>query len=322
MKLFLSALLLILTFSACSRNAVETITPEEDTSSETSTVLEADFQPTEGGIDKSGDGPWKMRILLATSEDGLDFEKTNVVLADQANVPSIVVDENGWIYIYYSGHEVGDKENVSAVAISQDNGKSWVHKYLNIQQDGETKTGTDPDVEILEDGTFRIYCISNQLGKGNPRIYYAEGTDGINFDYKGIAFDNEDAIDSSTFRVGDLWHQFTLAGNTMAHYHATSEDGESFEFYKKENFNEGNIPYVMANEIQVDGGVRFYAFTLRETDFLSYFSSDGYEWEKEDGTRLSFDKNSEYESKYIKDPAVAKLQDGSYIMAYVTVIPE
>ncbi len=78
----------------------------------------------------------------------------------------------------------------------------------------------------------------------------------------------------------------------------------------------------MANEIQVDGGVRFYAFTLNETDFLSYFSSDGYEWEKEDGTRLSFDKNSEYESKYIKDPAVAKLQDGSYIMAYVTVIPE
>lgn len=318
MKFFPALLLLSLALTACS---TKEIPAEEVIASEEITSLEADFEPTQGAFEKDGEGPWDKRILLATSEDGLNFEKTNVVLADQANVPSMVVDEKGWIYLYYSGHTVGEKENVSAVAISQDNGKTWTHKYLNIWEGNTAKSGTDPDVEILEDGTFRIYFISNQFKGKNPMIYYADGSDGINFNYGGVAFDNGDAIDSSTFKVADLWHQFTLVGNTPGHYHATSEDGTNFELYKKESFKENDRNYFMANEIQVDGGVRFYAFTLEDTDFLSYFSSDGYTWEKEEGVRLSFDKNSELESRYIKDPALAMLQDGTYIMAYVTVIP-
>ena len=208
------------------------------------------------------------------------------------------------------------------MAISQDKGKTWIHKYIKIYDGDQVKSGTDPDVEILEDGTFRIYFISSDFRSPTPRIYYADGTNGYDFTYGGVSFEeNGDAIDSSTFKVGDLWHQFTLVGNTLHQYHATSEDGKIFTLYKTEDFTSGKKSYVMANEIQVDGGVRFYAFDLGDTSFRSFFSTDGYTWTMEDGARLTFDKNNQLESKYIKDPAVAKLADGTYIMAYATVMP-
>ncbi len=324
------ALLSLFLLSSCSKApTTPVIEPvKEELEIETPAVIEsteltADFEATVGGLDRQGEGPWNKRMLLATSTDGLNFTRTNLVFADQANTPSMVVDKNGWIYLYYSGETVGEKINAAGVAISKDNGKTWLHKYVNIIDGNQVKTGTDPDVEILEDGTFRIYFISRDFKSPTPKIYYAEGTDGYNFTYGGVSFEeNGDAIDSSTFLIGDLWHQFTLVGNTMSHYHATSEDGKTFTLYKKEDFTFNNESYVMANEIQTDDGVRFYAFNLRDKNFISFFSTDGYTWKVEDGSRLSFDKNSQLESKYIKDPAVAKLADGSYIMAYVTVIPE
>lgn len=324
------AILSLLLFSACSKGeetkpitvpSVET--PEVTEEVTQSEELTADFEPTEGALERDGEGPWNKRILLATSTDGLSFKKTNVVLADQANTPSIVVDKNGWIYIYYSGETVGTKINTAGVAISKDNGKTWIHKYVNVLDGNQVKSGTDPDVEILDDGTFRIYFISNQFKSPTPKIYYADGTNGYDFTYGGVSFEkNGDAIDPSTFRIGDIWHQFTLVGNTMAHYHAKSTDGKTFTFDKEENFNYESGTYVMANEIQADGGVRFYAFDLRDTSFRSFLSADGYNWKLELGSRLQFDKNNSLESKYIKDPAVGKLADGSYIMAYVTVIPQ
>lgn len=318
MKIFPALLLLSLALTACSTKEIPS---EEIIASEEVAALEADFEPTQGTFEKDGEGPWNKRILLATSKDGLNFEKTNVVLADQANVPNMVVDEKGWVYLYYSGHTVGEKENISAVAISQDNGETWTHKYLNLNGFEKMALPNDPDVEILEDGTFRLYVTSSERGS-DPAIFYADSTDGYNFKKGGTSFEADGwAIDSSTFKVGNLWHQFSLVGNTLEHYHATSEDGKTFTLYEKESFIENKLPYVMANEIQVEDGVRFYAFTLQEQDFISFFSSDGYVWEKEKGSRLSFDPNSEFESSYIKDPAVAMLQDGTYIMAYVTVIP-
>lgn len=323
-KKFKILILTLLIFTSCTNPQEQQTQPaqEQETSSETATKLTADFEATVGGLDMEGDGPWKMRMLLATSTDGLNFTRTNVVLADQANTPSMVVDKNGWIYIYYSGHTVGEKTNTGGVAISQDNGKTWIHKYIKINDGGKIKSGTDPDVEILEDGTFRIYFISSDFRSPTPKIYYADGANGYDFTYGGVSFEeNGDAIDSSTFKAGDLWHQFTLVGMTLHQYHATSEDGKVFTLYKTEDFTSGKKSYVMANEIQADGGIRFYAFDLGDTSFRSFFSTDGYTWKMEDGARLTFDKNNQLESKYIKDPAVAKLADGTYLMAYATVIP-
>lgn len=298
---------------------LEISTPTVETSE--GSFLEGDFEPTEGALDLSGEGPWDKRILLATSEDGLSFTRTEMIVADQANVPNMVVDDQGWIYLYYSGHTVGEKENTSGVAISTDNGKTWIHKYLNIWDGSEWLNATDPDVELLEDGTFRIFFISNSF-PGKPKIYYAEGTDGIDFDFGGVAFEKEGlSIDSSTFRIGEEWHQFSLVGDTLDHFHAVSEDGKTFIFQKKEGFREDGRVYVMANEIQTDSGVRFYAFSFNFPDFASFTSTDGSTWTMEEGARLSFDGDSEQESKYIKDPAVAQLADGTYLMAYVTVIP-
>lgn len=75
----------------------------------------------------------------------------------------------------------------------------------------------------------------------------------------------------------------------------------------------------MSNVLPFDGGYRMYGFTM--TDIRSLWSADGETWTEEDGVRLSLDESSGLESEYVKDPAVIRLADGTYLMVYVTQIP-
>ncbi|HTM48454.1 MAG TPA: hypothetical protein VL285_07235, partial [Bryobacteraceae bacterium] len=87
--------------------------------------LLSDFTPPSGAVPgfPPEEGAWRKRILTATSPDGLDFTRSNRVITDQANVPDLVSDDNGVLYLYYSGGTVGDRRNVIAVAVSSDQGK-------------------------------------------------------------------------------------------------------------------------------------------------------------------------------------------------------
>ena len=40
-----------------------------------------------------GEGPWVTRIMLATSTNGLDFQRLQFVLSDQAGAPNVIVDQ-------------------------------------------------------------------------------------------------------------------------------------------------------------------------------------------------------------------------------------
>jgi hypothetical protein len=53
----------------------------------------------------------------------------------------------------------------------------------------------------------------------------------------------------------------------------------------------------------------------------SYFSADGTTWTLEDGERLALETASGLESGYVGDPDVVQLPDGSWFMAYATLIP-
>ncbi len=286
----------------------------------TADLSKPDFQPTAGKLDLPGEDPADKRLMLATSTDGIQFTSTDQIIADQANVPNILTLTDGTIYLYYAGWTVGTKNNTMAVAISQDNGITWVHKYVTI--DGKDSKGGDPDLVLLDDGTFRMYYTGQDIGAETSVIFYADSSDGIHFTRQGTAFTGTDemAIDSSTFNIGDTWHQFTLVGYTLGHYYATSDHGETFTLQDTTQFEYNGQPYVMANEINTTTGVRFYAFALHHP-FMTFTSTDGETWEVEATDVLSLDETSGLESAYIKDPAVAQLSDGTYLMAYVTVIP-
>ncbi|MGQ9758993.1 MAG: hypothetical protein ACUVQ5_00240 [Candidatus Methanomethylicaceae archaeon] len=206
--------------------------PSEREPSISAPRLTSDFTPPTGAATgpEAGPGLWKMRLMSAISTDGLTFTRTNKVITDQGDIPDLVQDSRGWIYLYYVGWTVGSEQNKMVVAISQDKGSSWVYKRVNILGFEKMADAVDPDVQILPDGTFRLYFTS-QDGLG-PRTYYAEGTDGINFKNMGVAFSKlgRMVLDPSTILIGSVWHIF--AGGTTdtpeANWHGTSSDGRVY----------------------------------------------------------------------------------------------
>lgn len=283
-----------------------------------------DFEPAIGKVDKEGEGPWDKRLLMAYSEDGVHFTATGRVLADQANVPDMVRDKNGHIYLYFTGWTVGDQQNTSAVAISTDSGISWAFKY--IQLNGFSAPPVDPDIILLDEHTFRLFFTAPN---GNvPAIHYADSNDGVVFDYGGVVWaeEGEGIIDSTTMKIGSQWHMLVLGGG-----HAVSSDALHFEPTEPLNFSIQGVQYTVSNEIplassadsgsQTEAGVRLFGFAIPNQDIRSFISQNGHQWEVESGQRLLLDSSSGAESAYIKDPAIVQLTDGRYLMVYVSLIP-
>ncbi len=283
-----------------------------------------DFTPPTGKTTGLGqNGSWVMRLMSARSANGLNFTRTNQVITDQGDVPDLAVDKNGQIYLYYVCWTVADEQNKTTVAISEDNGKTWIYRKLGlIGFEGGMAAAVDPDIQIQDDGTFRLYVTSDPEDGQGPRTYYAEGKDGINFTKMGVAFSGSGrfVLDPSTLRTPSGWHFFAgIGGGGMENgWHATSEDGKTFTQQEYKEFVKDGKGYIFANAIAILGGYRAYAFDNRT--IVSFFSKDGENWIAEEGVRLNLDHTSGYEAGVLKDPAVARLADGSYLMVYVTKI--
>ncbi len=309
-------LILLFTFSGCGTTRPTTNTTQvRPTSSSYSPPTGADLQ---SGVETPG----RRRLMTAASVDGLTFTRTNTIVTDQANVPDLVMDTNGTLYLYFSGWEVGDRKNSIGLAISEDQGSTWNFHQVNLTGNGDMTHSGDPDVVLLENGTFRLYSTFNLPSSRNQGIYLSESTDGINFDVIGVAYQTTPpALDSNTYFANELWHMLTLSGVTVTSHHATSTDGLTFSDKELKEYKIGQEPMVMSNVIETETGFRLYAFGGNPQTIKSFTSIDGDIWTAESGTRLSLDPTSDLESEYVKDPAVIKLLDDTYLMVYVTQIP-
>lgn len=284
---------------------------------------DSDFSPPRGGI-PSGPGPAPCRTMIAQSRDGLHFERTHKIVCDQGAVPDLVVDKNGTAYLYYTGWAVGSEINKTVVAISSDAGESWTFKKLNLKRNEGESDLVDPDVLILQEGTFRLYT-TIAAGAQYARTYYSDGADGIQFVRKGVAFDpGGQALDPSAIKIGDSYHIFAggIAGNPQSNWHGTSQDGSLYRFDKTMTFRINGYGQMMANGLAVEGGYRFFCFGNDRTGGItSIFTEDGITWTPDVGFRLAMDPDTKLEAGQPTDPAVARLPDGSYLMVYTCRIP-
>lgn len=310
-------LFLLLALTACQSSPIPT--------QETVDLSVNDFEPpteVERGMETAG--PFEHRLLTAVSEDGITWERTNEILVEQGNTPDMTI-KDGVIYLYYTGGNFDGQEQGIAAALSGDGGESWTFKRVTLLGGDEIlSVPGDPDIALREDGSFRLYFTAQLAGAEGPSILYADSTDGLNFTYEGEAFqkDGYTTIDSSAFYIDDHWAMLTFSGFETDVIHAiSSDDGDSFEFVKAENVTYKNKPYFMANPLTLkDGSVRFYAFEFAE--FRSFVTEDGLTWEDEGNTILTYEEGeNELEGFYIKDPSVVQLDDGTYLMVYVTRAP-
>lgn len=328
-------------FSACGgqtpiKDTIKTVQVEEVVTPEVTTEqidntnplyatvnADSEFVPTQGSSSNPPPASaGERRLLLAYSEDGIHFTPTGQILTDQANVPDAVIEEDGTLRVYYIGQSIENgKEENTAVAISTDNGASWTFRKLTFKNFPQPRDPSDPDVVLLEDGTYRMYYTSSygdHLG-----IVYAESDDGITFTYKGECLENtdgKDAVDSNTFFFDGLWHMYVLQEKVQGQLHATSEDGFTFKLT-----NEGvlRLPlerYIVNNPVIENNQVRMFAFSLAEKNIRSFTTSDLKNW-KADDIALEGDDASTLETNYIQDSTIVHLQDGRYIMIYVSALP-
>ena len=49
---------------------------------------------------------------------------------------------------------------------------------------------------------------------------------------------------------------------------------------------------------------------------------DGFTWVQDEDARVSYDGSSSLEKNFVKDPAVVQLDDGSYMMFYISAISD
>lgn len=328
MKKISLVLLSLLLVSGCAQPAEPKPMPELDTTSGSSDLSVNDFTPPTEVERGMGDaGPYEMRLLSATSEDGVNWTRTNTILSEQANVPDMAITEDGTIYLYYVGGNIMGKDQSLAAALSQDNGATWTFKKVTI--DGGEAIGSipgDPDITVLEDGTFRLYFTAQIKGSDGPGIQLAESTDGLNFTYVGQALKDPETmtIDSSAYLLNGQWRMNTFTDyKTDVIQTVSNDEGLTFEIVKKENVEYNGVPYFLSNPFTLpDGSIRMWAFQLFPSEFRSFVTTDGLTWEDEGNVYLEYEEGKHpLEGYYIKDPAVVQLPDGTYFMVYVTRAP-
>ena len=286
-----------------------------------------DFTPPSGKADKPwpGDyGPWNTRLMMATSVDGLTWTRTNKVIADQADVPDIIM-KDGKLMVYFVTY-AKEVRNKIAVAISQDYGATWLFKKTTIPIPATWASAVDPKVVILDDGSLRLYFTSDPNDGGKQRTYSATSVDGINFKFDTgtrLLVEKQSVLDPTVLKIGDKWHLFAGGAGNNANYHAVSSDGIDFTREADLKLTEN---LMMSNGVALKSGYRFYVFENNPvTDTFSpsiksIFSSDGKEWTTEAGQRLKLDTTGGFESAFVKDCGILQLPDKSYLMVYVTVI--
>lgn len=288
------------------------------------TVLNtSDFVPPTGRpANPPPESAGERRLLTATSLDGEHFTATGKILTDQGNVPDIILEEDGTILVYYVGQSIEEGKESTAVAISDDNGESWKFKNLVFEDWPQPRDPSDPDVILLDNGTYRMYYTSS-IGKTNKiGILYADSPDGITFTYKGIALSgSENVIDSTTLYFDGLWHMYVLKERGEGQLHATSANGKTFTFTEDALVfpEEG---YIASNALISENAVRMFAFGVPSfADIRSFTSSDMETWVAGD-IALEGDEAATLGSEYIQDSSVVELADGTFLLVYVSEMSE
>jgi hypothetical protein len=304
-----------------------TLAPNESLTEDLEPAMEpltADFEPAVGAAaspdpNPKAEGPWTGRFMTAVSTDGLIWTKTGNIVGDQLNVPDLVYGPNGELYLYFSGYTLGKRINKTAVAISLDDGETWIFKYLEFN--GFDRDMADVTVQY-RDSEFWLY--GTYLEENDPRgTYLAKSTDGLHFTRVGKAFVlDEVAMVPSVLQVNGRWHIYANKAQGGPIWHGvSSDDGLTFDLVEEFDMKIDGKQYFVGNGVPVDGGYRLYAYTRAQSPGVigSFFSKDGYTWESE-GIVLEVTLPA-LEAKFVKDPAVIQRPDETWFMVYPTDIP-
>ncbi|WP_169728894.1 Ig-like domain-containing protein [Desulfatirhabdium butyrativorans] len=302
--------------------------------------LKSDFSPTVGRGSGTG-GLEKNRLLAATSDDGIHWNRTNLVLADQASVADGLVLPSGRILIYFviGAKIVGGVQqpaNDIVVAVSDNKGISWVYKDVAFSGIPQKATKpVDPNVVLMDDGTIRMFVTidPDQEGTEMPQTYSALSSDGgFTFAVEGKRFSvaGTPLLDPENFRFSSTDWRIWTGGIPGKNIYATSVDGGN-NFTSQGEYcigasDKAGDCFIVADVMQATSSeYRAYTFGpmgTNQKEGICYFaSSDTQTWKVNTDSRFQVDASTGIESEKVWAPTVIKPEADSYWMIYETEIP-
>ena len=305
--------------------------PPTDCSIDENTYAESDFTPDEDWdpnaqeLNIAEEDPGALRIMTATSSDGTTWVRDHKKLIDQAGALDAVTDKEGRIFLYYtSGTE--DLDDKVVVAVSEDDGVTWVHKYVTF--DGWTAGKIVDTATInLADGTFRSYFMSAFPEDENPPlIRSAISCDGLTYTIEeGLRVDSLTSgaipLAPKVMALNGETHLYLIDNaSEEKNAHFVSSDGLSFT--QEDNID---LDIILASSLTIGSQQYYYGQKVKEAtgepNFSIYYTTtaDGYTYststevfgvEPDDSDSLDF--------FLVKKPVVVQLKDGTYLMFYLT----
>jgi len=286
-----------------------------------------EYDPPTGSAGSAADkqGPGVRRVLLAKSADSVTFTRLDQRLLDQANTPNMLALPSGRLMVYFTAYQLAGAHDGVGVAVSDDNAASW--RFYKVQFAGLAVPPSIVDPDVVYDAAakiFRLY-VTQGLGANAIAIKSLTSTDGFNFTFEGLAFNpgSTSYLDSLTHKVGSGFVQFLLHHADMTMGRGTSTDGTTFTLADTKAYTIGGEAYVLSNWLDLGNGThRVYAFRgLNAASVIkSFTTTDGVTLTPETTTCLALG-NSALEKSFVKDAAVARMANGTYLMAYVSEIP-
>lgn len=277
---------------------------------ETSTSETPSTKSTDDNFSKSSknnkNGPYYHQIYSASSPDGLKWTKLNKLIYDHASVPGAII-KDAKIYLYFVDAS-GDEDQLS-VAISADNGATWDKKKAVFDSMASYDV-VDPNPVVI-DGKIRLYFLGDFMSKMANKsksqsftMYWAESTDGINFNTPSKAYsENEVITDPDTFQTASDWRMFVSKERSMELL--TSKDsGKTFTKDTAFSWNGGGISSTV----------------VFGSEYRTYYCGEGINYAIGANSGKLTDKGVVLQetNKIACDPTIVKLPDSTYLMFYKT----
>jgi hypothetical protein len=297
-------------------------------------VLTSDFTPCWGVQQGPSIRPAQCRVLIATSANGIDFQRLadpkQALVIDRVGVPDAVVLASGRILLYFVAgckYYEGAEHNVDeiAVAVSDDNASSWVFKNVNFSGiPGNLSRAVDPNVVLMPSGELSLFGTMWLDNDPKPRIYSFLSKDGgFTYAFQGLRYDPDacpvdGVLDPENYRFSDAnWQIFT--GGPCGH--ALSTDGGN-TFTNLGSFSNMFVTHEVA-VTDTPGAYRAYVLGSGGLAIRSLRSDAApwSAWTPEDGERLTLSTASAMESCELGFPTVIKTPSHGYFMFYQTTIP-
>ncbi len=264
-------------------------------------------------------------LRLARSGDGYHFEDLGQTLATRAAAPDLTrLPDGSWLVLLdrWIEHK-GQSRVVLAASRSKDGGASWSPlKPVRIRDlEGRSVPGRHADLVDLGSGRYRLYFASDPLAavardrqSNNAKtvIRSAAAAKGLDFrveDMDAIALSAPSDLHPTAIRVDDRVHLYAtaLAGDdadpdgVRPLWYALSDDGRRFE---EQAASEREGVTFVGSIVPTGDGLRAYVTSDEGIGVMT--SPDGHDWTPRPGVVLPGGF----------DPAVAQLDDGSYLMVY------